>query len=119
MIKKAVVDAAFAVDRVLKPAEAMSADAAIASTALLLTMLKEHEARGVPAAIGLVAIRHASRAVSLMVEAREEHIRAHGAMNLDLKKLGMDELFIKPNDPPMMNGTVEISAEHEREPVPA
>ncbi|WP_174285331.1 hypothetical protein [Sphingomonas bacterium] len=46
-------------------------------------------------------------------------IRAHGALNVDLKRLGMSEMFSKPDDPPpgdsfagrWMIGKTEASAE--------
>lgn len=97
---KALSEAAFEIDKSLRPAEAATNDAAIASATLLLTLLAQHSTSNLPDALGLSAIGHASRAAALSVEAREAHIRAHGALNLDLKKLGMSEMFGKPTNPP-------------------
>lgn len=95
-----LLSAANNVDRSLKPAEAATVDAAIASTRLLLTMLEQHDAAGVHSAIALEAIRHAHRAVTSSVEAREAHIRTHGALNTDLKRVGLEERFSKDSNPP-------------------
>jgi len=100
MTTRATIDAAIAVDRTLRAAEASSHDAAIGAADLLATLLRQHRAMDAAATVGLAAIRHASRAATLAVEAREEQIRAHGALNIDLKKIGLDEMFSKDSDPP-------------------
>lgn len=100
MIPKTTADSAFAVDATLRSAEAASNEAAVTSAGLLLAMLKAHAELGAPGQVGLSALRHAARAATLAVEAREEHLRAHGALNVDLKKLGIDELFSKSDSPP-------------------
>lgn len=114
-----IITAAVRINNALLPAEDSTSHAAIASAELVLTLLKQHQASGVAADIGLSAIGHAMRAASLSVEAREAHIRAHGAMNTDLRKIGLDEMFSKTNELPSNDpapgffSTGQLSSSHE------
>ena len=97
---KSLITAAHHVNNAIHPAEASSVETAIASTELLLVMLRQHKAAAVSGNIGLTAIGHALRAATLSVEAREALVRAHGALNNDLKKVGLDEMYSKDQDLP-------------------
>lgn len=98
---KALITAASQINNSLVPAETTAKDAAIHSATLLLTMLVQHRETNAVDALGLAAIGHVARAAALSVEMREALIRAHGALNQDLKKVGLDEMYSKDEEVPI------------------
>lgn len=99
-----LITAAITINNQIKPAERQLKDAALGAAELLRHMLDQHERSGVADAVGLSAIGYAARAAMLAVEAREATIRAHGALNIDLKRVGLSEMMgkdgpLSPNGP--------------------
>jgi hypothetical protein len=117
---KTLISAAHAINNSILPAEAATNEAAIFSAELLLTLLRQHAECRADASLGLTAIGHAARAASLAVEAREAQIRAHGALNIDLKKVGLEEMYSKGDElPPNGPGTGTLFTTGQARPLPA